>query len=193
VRILVFAADLGPLPARVWLQVERPEPVRAEHRSRLAVLGLDFTVGDGVQVLDAGLLDRVIGVAGGLPGLYPLKGHPSARRISRSPSMLMSSTTPSATKKVGQFGRAPGTERQAVLGRLDLAIFFTSRRYGSVKVGGRPPLYLGYSESNPSMLKLWIRSRTPVRAGEGHLRDLHRIHAPRRQQDHLGPPPLLWA
>jgi hypothetical protein len=34
-----------------------------------------------------------------------------------------------------------------------------------VKIGGRPPLYFGYSESNPSVLKLWITSRT--RSGLG--------------------------
>src|SRR4051812_41740627 len=35
-----------------------------------------------------------------------------------------------------------------------------SRRCGSVNVGGRPPAYFGYNESNPSSLKLWITSRT---------------------------------
>src|SRR5690606_3735949 len=35
-----------------------------------------------------------------------------------------------------------------------------SRRWGNVKVGGRPPAYFGYSESKPSSLKLWITSRT---------------------------------
>lgn len=43
---------------------------------------------------------------------------------------------------------------------LDLAIFLISRRSGSVKVFGRPPLYFGYRDSKPSALKLWITSRT---------------------------------
>src|ERR1700722_20350218 len=33
-------------------------------------------------------------------------------------------------------------------------------RCGSVNVGGRPPAYFGYNDSNPSSLKLWITSRT---------------------------------
>ncbi len=33
-------------------------------------------------------------------------------------------------------------------------------RCGNVNVGGRPPAYFGASESKPSVLKLWITSRT---------------------------------
>jgi hypothetical protein len=41
-----------------------------------------------------------------------------------------------------------------------LATFLISRRCGKVNFGGRPPLYFGYSEQNPSALKLRITSRT---------------------------------
>ena len=44
-------------------------------------------------------------------------------------------------------------------GRLR-ATFLISRRSGRVKVGGRPPAYLGTNESKPSSLKLWITART---------------------------------
>jgi hypothetical protein len=47
--------------------------------------------------------------------------------------------------------------------RRDLAIFLISRRCGKVNFGGRSPLYLGYSEVNPSALKLRITSRTGPR------------------------------
>jgi hypothetical protein len=47
-----------------------------------------------------------------------------------------------------------------VLGGFALAIFLISRRCGRENFGGRPPLYLGYSESNPSALKFRITSRT---------------------------------
>jgi hypothetical protein len=47
-----------------------------------------------------------------------------------------------------------------MVGRVDLAIFLISRRCGRVNFGGRPPLYLGYRELNPSALKLRITSRT---------------------------------
>ena len=43
---------------------------------------------------------------------------------------------------------------------LDLAIFLISRRWASVNFGRWPPLYFGYSELNPSALKLRITSRT---------------------------------
>jgi hypothetical protein len=57
-----------------------------------------------------------------------------------------------------------------------LAIFLISRRWPSVNFGGRPPLYFGYSESNPSALKFRIIP-DPVLAGERHLRDRGHIHA----------------
>ena len=41
-----------------------------------------------------------------------------------------------------------------------MAIFLISRRWPRVNFGGRPPLYFGYSELNPSALKLRITSRT---------------------------------
>ena len=41
-----------------------------------------------------------------------------------------------------------------------MAIFLISRRWPGVNFGGRPPRYLGYSEPNPSALKLRITSRT---------------------------------
>ena len=41
-----------------------------------------------------------------------------------------------------------------------MAIFLISRRCAKVNFGGLPPLYLGYSELNPSALKLRITSRT---------------------------------
>jgi hypothetical protein len=42
---------------------------------------------------------------------------------------------------------------------FDFAIFLISRRSGRVKVRGRPPAYFGYSEPNPSALKLRMTSR----------------------------------
>ena len=47
-----------------------------------------------------------------------------------------------------------------MLSRVDLAIFLISRRWPSVNFGGWPPLYFGYSDPNPSALKLRITSRT---------------------------------
>lgn len=53
----------GPLPPGVGHQVQWAELVQAEDDFGLALLGYDLAVGDRVEVLDAGLLGRVLGVA----------------------------------------------------------------------------------------------------------------------------------
>src|SRR5690606_5260872 len=64
---------IGPLPARMRLNVQRPELVNAEDHLRLARVWYHLTIGDRVQMLQPGLLHRVVRIPGGLPGLYPLK------------------------------------------------------------------------------------------------------------------------
>jgi hypothetical protein len=78
----------------------------------------------------------------------------------RSPSWLMSSTTPSVTRNSASFDRLQVENGRSCSAGRDFAIFLISRRWASVNFGGRPPLYLGYSELNPSALKLRITSRT---------------------------------
>ncbi len=78
----------------------------------------------------------------------------------RRPSWLMSSTTPSATRKSASLVRLQVEKGRSCSVGLDFAIFLISRRSGRVKVLGQPPLYFGYRESKPSVLKLWITSRT---------------------------------
>src|SRR5580658_3149592 len=51
-----LAADRGPLPSRVRLQVERPDLINAEDNRRVVVIWGDLAVGDRVQLLDPGLL-----------------------------------------------------------------------------------------------------------------------------------------
>src|SRR5258707_6481637 len=67
--LFVLAADRGPLPAGAGLEVERPKLINADHHLRVARLRGGIAVGDGVQVLDAGLLGLIARVFGGLPGL----------------------------------------------------------------------------------------------------------------------------
>ena len=100
----------------------------------------------------------------------------------------MSSITPSATRKSASLARLQVENGRPYSAGLDLAIFLTSRRSGSVNVRGRPPLYLGQRESKPSTLKSLDHAPNPVRAGERHLRDPARSHALRGQQDHLSSP-----
>ena len=72
---------------------------------------------------------------------------------------------------------------------LDLAIFLISRRWPRVNFGGRPPLYFGYERAEPVGVEVADHIADPVLAGERHLRDRGRVHALRRQQHHLRPPP----
>src|SRR5580700_10168130 len=72
----------------------------------------------------------------------------------------MSSTTPSATRNSASLDRLHAENGRSCSAGRDLAIFLISRRWPSVNFGGRPPLYLGYSELNPSALKFRITSRT---------------------------------
>src|SRR5262249_17934871 len=62
------AADGSPLPAGPWLEAERPKLVHADHHLRIARARGSFTVGDGIQVLNAGLLRGVARVFGRFPG-----------------------------------------------------------------------------------------------------------------------------
>src|SRR6266704_3184584 len=66
---LALAADRGPLPAGPWLEAEWPEFIDADHHLRVARAWGHVAVGDGVQVLDPGILRRVLRVFGRLPGL----------------------------------------------------------------------------------------------------------------------------
>jgi len=101
----------------VGLKVERPELVQTEDHLRLAVLGYDLAAGDRVEVLDAGLLGGVVGVAGGLPWLYASKGH--ALLSEQDPKALVADVVdhPLGDQEVGQLGQAPGRERQVMIGR----------------------------------------------------------------------------
>ena len=72
----------------------------------------------------------------------------------------MSSTTPSATRKSASLARLQVLNGSPCSAGFDFAVFLISRRSGRVKARGRPPAYLGYSEANPSSLKLRMTSRT---------------------------------
>src|SRR5215211_64765 len=72
----------------------------------------------------------------------------------------MSSTTPSATRNSASLVKLHVENGRPWSPGRDRAIFLICWRWGSVKVGGRPPAYFGYSDSKPSSLKLLITSRT---------------------------------
>jgi hypothetical protein len=56
-----LAADRGPLPARMGLEVQRPEFIDAEDHFRVAGLWAHLAAGDRVQMLDPGLFAADLG------------------------------------------------------------------------------------------------------------------------------------
>jgi hypothetical protein len=72
----------------------------------------------------------------------------------------MSSTTPSATRKSASLARLHRENASPCPAGLDLATFLVSRRWASVNTGGCPPAERGYSDPNPSAVKLCSTSRT---------------------------------
>jgi hypothetical protein len=92
--------------------------------------------------------------------VQPLKS--DALLVVQDPQALMRCRRlpPSATRNSASLDRlqveTAGHDRPGGI----LAIFLISRRCGKVNLGGRPPRYFGYSELNPSALKLRITSRT---------------------------------
>jgi len=139
----VLASAFGPLPSGVGYQIERSELVHAEDDFGLFPFGYDLAVGNRVEVFDAGLLGRVVGITGGLPGLQALKG--DAFLAEQDAQALVADVVdhPLRDQEVRQLRQAPGGKRQVVLGRLGLGDLLDSRRSGSVNVFGRPPLYFG--------------------------------------------------
>ena len=80
--------------------------------------------GDGVQVLDAGLLRRVAGVFGGLPGFQALKG--DALLAEQPPQALVADVVdhPLSDQELGQLGQAPGGKRQVMVSGPELGQLF---------------------------------------------------------------------
>jgi hypothetical protein len=90
------------------------------HDLRFVLVRDHLAVDDRMQVFHAGPLRLVVGVLGGLPGLYPLKR--DAFVTKQNPKALVRDVVnhPLCHQEVRQLGQAPGRERQAVLYRLGL-------------------------------------------------------------------------
>src|SRR5215467_2276064 len=114
---------------------------------------------------------------------------PSSRSSTRRPSWLMSSTTPSATRNSASLARLHVENGRSYSAGLAFAIFLISRRWAKVNFGGRPPLYLGYSDPNPSALKLRITSRTRSSLVNATFAIAATSIPLGGQQHHLRPPP----
>ncbi|MYW04128.1 hypothetical protein GT354_38770 [Streptomyces sp. SID3343] len=67
---------------------------------------------------------------------------------------------PLGDREVGEFGRAPGREGKAVLGRCGLGGLLDLAAFGKGERLRAPAFVFGGEESKPSALKLWITSRT---------------------------------
>jgi hypothetical protein len=101
----------------------------------------------------------------------------------------MSPATPSATGNSASLARLRVENGRSCSAGLDLAVFLIFRRWASGNFGGWPPLYFGYSEPNPSALKLRITSRTRSSLVNATWAIAGTPMPWAGQQHHLGPPP----
>jgi hypothetical protein len=106
------------------------------------------------------LLGLIVRVARLLPGLQALKGH--ALLVEQGPEALVADVLdhPLGDQEVGQLVQAPGGERQAMVLWTRQRDLLDLPALGQGEGGGPATAVAGYSESNPSRLKLWSTSRT---------------------------------
>jgi hypothetical protein len=159
------------------LQVQRPELVHAENDLRLAGLGDDLTVSDRIQVLDPGLLHRVIGVFGGLPGFQPLKG--DALLAEQHAQALMADVVdhPLSHHELAQLGQAPGGKRQAMVGWPGLGNLLDLPPLAQRELRRPPAPVPGIQRAEPVSVEVVDHIADPVLAGKRHLRDRGHVHA----------------
>jgi transposase len=175
------------VPAGPGLQVKRAELI--QHDLRVAGVRRHVAVGDRVQVLDPGLLRRVAGVLGGLPGLQALKG--DALLAEQDPQALMADVVdhPLGHQELRQLGQAPGGKRQVVLGWLGLGDLLDLPPLRQRELRRVAALVFRVERAEPVGVKVADHIPHPVLAGKGDLRDRGHVHALGRQQHHLRPPP----
>ncbi len=186
---VVLAAAVGPLPAGVRLDVQRPELVHTKDHRRLAGCRPDLAVGDAVQVLDAGLLGRIVRIRGRLPGLYPLKGDVLRAKQLAQPLVGDVLDHPLGDQEVGQLGQTPGRKRQPVLDRLGRGDLFDLPPLREGERRRPTTLVPGVQGVKPMVVEVVDHIPDTVFAGKSHLGDLAGAHALGRQQHHLRPPP----
>src|SRR6266516_4906098 len=103
----------------------------------------------------------------------------------------MSSTTPSATRNSASFDRLQVENGRSCSAGRDLAIFLIfdlpPLAQGELRRPATPVLRVQGAE--PISVEVADHITHPVLAGKRHLRDHGHIHALRREQHHLRPPP----
>jgi len=120
------------LAAGLGLEVQGSELVEADDHCLARV-------GQLIQLQDAVLLGLEVGVVGALPRPHRLKGDAFLAKELTQALVGDVCDHPLGDQVVGRLGQAPGRKRPAKVGWDRGAIFLISRRWGSVKVGGRPP------------------------------------------------------
>jgi hypothetical protein len=170
-------AGKGPLPARVRLEVKRPELIDADNHMGVARLGIDGAVHQAVQVQDPVLLGREVRIAGLLPGLDHLQGH--ALLAEQEPQALVADVVdhPLSDQELGQLRQRPGRERQVMVDGpgqgdlLDLAPLGQGEGRRTATAVAR------IQGVEPVQVEVVQHLADPVGAGEGDLSDLADVHA----------------
>ena len=171
------------------LEIQRPELVHAKNDLRFAGLGDDLAVGDRIQVLDPGLLHRVVRVFGDLPGFQPLKG--DALLAEQHPQALVADVVdhPLSDQELRQLRQAPGGKRQVMLDRPRPGDLLDLPPLRQRELGCPPAPVPRVQRGEPVSVEVADHIADPVLAGERHPRDRRCVHALRGQQHHLRPPP----
>jgi hypothetical protein len=161
----------------VRLEVQRPKFVHAEDHFWFAGLGGDLAVGDRIQMFNPGLLHRVVGVGGGLPGFQPLKG--DALLAEQSAQALVGDVVdhPLSDQELRQLVRAPGGKRQAMLGWLGLGGLLDLPPLEEGELRRAAALIARVQRIEPVGVDVADHIADPVLAGERDLRDHGHGHA----------------
>jgi hypothetical protein len=96
---------------------------------------------------------------------------------------------PLSHQELRQLGQAPGGKWQAMVGRAGLGDLLNLPSLGQRELRRAAALVLRIERAEPIGVEVADHIADSVLAGEGHLRDRGHVHALRRQQHHLRPPP----
>ena len=189
VGVRALAADAGPVPPRVGLEVQRPELVHAEHRHRIARARFCFAVRDVIQLQDPVLLRFEVRVVGLFPSLHCLKRHALLAEQEAQAFMADVIDHTLCDEMLGQLGQRPRREPQPVINRPPQSDPADLAALSGAKTRRTAPGVLRIQRAEPVIVEVVQHLTHPILRRERQHRDLSHVHALRRPQHDLRPPP----